>query len=63
MKCKKCGSSDFYLLESLAWKCFTNEDDDGVLHCHNKGNEIEDIICEDCDTSHEVEDFKDINFN
>ena len=60
IKCK-CGSEDFWLNESLGWKCFVG--DDGALECHNKANDISSIVCKQCDAVYSEENFSEINFN
>lgn len=59
--CKKCGSKNFWITESLLWKCYLT--DDGTLGCHNPNNEIETMSCKECGATYSEGDFKEINFN
>lgn len=63
LKCKKCGSKDFWVNEGYCWKAFV--DDEGVLQCTNPTAEIEAIICKKCNAEYSERDFdfKEINFN
>ena len=61
IKCKKCGSEDFYVNEGLSWKAFV--DDEGVLQCQNACSEIENIFCKKCNAEYSENDFKEVNFN
>ena len=60
--CKKCGSSDFWLEESLGWKCYVDEDN--VLCCKDSDNEVESISCWHCGAKVEegLGAFKDWNY-
>ena len=60
-KCKKCGSKDFSVNESLSHKA--SLDCDGNLTVYkNKSDNIDDIVCSDCGASNSESDFKQINF-
>ena len=56
-----CGSTDFWIDESLGWKCWL--DDDSTLICKNSTNEINSIVCDKCGKKYDRDDFKDINFD
>lgn len=59
-KCKKCGSTQFILTESL---CYKANMINGVLEVNkNFDNEIDSIICEKCGQDIIKEDFE-ITFN
>jgi len=60
-KCKKCGSKDFYLEESMGWKCYI--DDDGGMQCKNTDNDIEGIFCDKCGEEYKDYNPNKINFN
>jgi hypothetical protein len=61
-KCKKCGSNNFLICESLVHGAAIRDDE--VLEAFkNSSNEIEDIICKECFTGYSINDFKDIEFN
>ncbi len=61
LKCKECGSEDFYLGEKYSWKAFV--DDEGVLQCQKATSKIETIICEKCGKKYNENAFKEVNFN
>ena len=55
-KCKKCGSTQFIVTESL---CHKAELIDGVMEVgKNFGNEINSIVCAKCNKDCSGEDFK-----
>lgn len=45
-KCKKCGSTDFWLDESIGWKCYVDEENN--LNCKLANNDINGIFCSHC---------------
>jgi ribosomal protein L40E len=60
-KCRKCGSTTFFLHESELWSA--SVDDDGRLACTNPDNAIDAIDCAQCGAEHTPDDFADIDFN
>ena len=62
MKKCKCGSSDFWLTETLLWSA---ELVNGVLECKNKDNTIDEVICKECSSpvKMSVINSTEINFN
>ena len=61
LKCKKCGSENFYVNEEYSWKAFVG--DDGVLQCQGANSEIKNIFCKKCNAEYSESDFKEVNFN
>ena len=61
LKCKKCGSEDFWVNEGYTWKAFV--DDEGTLQCQSASSEIENIFCKKCNAEYSADEFKEINFN
>lgn len=59
IKCKKCNSTDFIIVETLVWKA--SSDEEGILNAFNKGNEIESITCRNCEEP--VKNIEEININ
>ena len=61
--CPICGTGHFTILESKGWNAFI--DDAGQIQAHRKANEIEDIICKQCNTALGADFFgnQEINFN
>ena len=58
-KCK-CGSKNFYLRESYAYKAYLDEP--GKLDCGKADGGIDEICCAKCGKHFREEDFKFINF-
>ena len=61
LKCKKCGSEDFYVVEEIGYKAYVG--DDGILQCQNGNCDIKLIACRKCDAEYSESDFKEVNFN
>lgn len=60
MKQCPCGSTTFWLTESLLWEAnLTSES----LDCRNKDCELREISCKECLKEYTVDDFKDIQIN
>ncbi len=61
--CPKCGKNDFYILESTVWKAFVDES--GAVKAYVNTNEIDDIICRNCQAELSPVFFgeSEINFN
>ena len=60
-KCRRCGSREFVLVETLDWRA--EVDDAGLLGCTNAWNEIESIQCAECHTPYATDNFAQIDFN
>lgn len=59
IKCE-CGSKDFYVRESYAYKA--NVDDEGDLICGKADGGIDEICCSECGKEYPSEDFNQIIF-
>jgi len=60
-KCS-CGSTEFWVTESMLWtgNIF---DDDVVLHCSHSDGEITNIECKECGKEYDSLNFEEIEFN
>ena len=58
-KCE-CGSTEFYIRESYAYK--GKIDDDGNLDCGKADGGVDEICCTKCNKQFSEEDFSQINF-
>lgn len=61
--CPKCGKNDFFILESIGWKAFVDEE--GQVQAHINTNEIDNVSCRQCNAEFEPTFFGtgEINFN
>jgi len=60
-KCEKCGGKDFTLFESMCYKMELDEDGN-LNNTSSADNEIDYIVCSECDEKYDWSDFNEINF-
>ena len=58
----ECGSKNFFVLESISYRAFINEDN-ALEEVKNLDSGIESITCNDCGKEYQESDFNEIIFN
>lgn len=49
IKCPKCESSDFDVIEFICWKAYSDEESEGRIMAHKtSSNGIDDVLCSKC---------------
>jgi hypothetical protein len=56
----ECGSKEFYVRESYAYKA--EIDEEGNLTCGKANGGISEIVCAKCDEQYDDSEFNEINF-
>lgn len=59
VKCKKCGSEDFWLNEGYSWEAHI---EDGVINATSACSEVERVFCKNCEEEIDWTEYE-INFN
>ena len=61
-ECVKCGSKEFYIIESIIHNGDILEDEPSVLYASNAQAKIEEIRCKKCAKLYDEHNFKTVNF-